>query len=206
MCYNRSMSDYYNDRLWFAGFFEADGYVSKEQCVIIDQKDPDVLYKVQDIFGGSIVKLATRNLHRYRLGKSKSVDLLRSIYPFMSPRRKGQIEAKIEVLLKFPSLDMSDLQFIVWLSGIIEGDGSISPDNGTERISITQKDRWLLDKIQKRLGGTVYKDRTKHNISLYGKRARGVLQSIYELMSPRRQEQIKKTMRWQTLSGCDVNG
>ncbi|KKL03877.1 hypothetical protein LCGC14_2335650 [marine sediment metagenome] len=101
---------------------------------------------------------------------------------------------------------------IIWAAGIYEGDGScqrIGPGwktgvgGSTERVRVTQKDTWLLHRLRYLFGGTIYKTNgynkrwpnTSQGVwAISGARARGFMMSIYGLMSPRRQEQIRRTM------------
>jgi len=64
-------------------------------------------------------------------------------------------------------------------------------------VSVFQKDRWILDKLQTFFGGSVkiapvdkrYPEKVYHLWRIAGARARGFLMTIYELLSPRRQAQ-----------------
>lgn len=86
---------------------------------------------------------------------------------------------------------------LIWAAGIFEGEGyCYRPNNRTEQVEIDQKGRWLVDKLRDLFGGSVY---DAYGDGMYvwkamGARARGFLQSIYGLLSPRRQEQIRKAL------------
>ncbi len=93
-------------------------------------------------------------------------------------------------------------QDIIWAAGFYEGDGSTSRPQSTEMVTIMQKDDWVLNRLCVLFGGRVGTRRkqginahTYHVWQLCGARARGFLQSIYELLSPRRQAQIRKTLQ-----------
>ena len=85
------------------------------------------------------------------------------------------------------------IQEICWAAGIYEGDGTV----GGSTVSVFQKDRWILDKLQTLFGGSVriapvdkrYPKNIYHMWRIAGARARGFLMTIYELLSPRRQAQ-----------------
>ena len=69
-----------------------------------------------------------------------------------------------------------------------------------EQARVVQKDLWVLERFQLLFGGSIgtchSKDgRTWSYWHVSGARARGFLMSIYGLLSPRRQEQIRKAMR-----------
>ncbi len=86
---------------------------------------------------------------------------------------------------------------IIWAAGFFEGDGTCMFSMGTEHASISQKDRRVLDKMQALFGGSVAWHQKEHSTwrwRVCGARARGFLQSIYELASLRRQEQIRRAM------------
>jgi len=77
----------------------------------------------------------------------------------------------------------------IWAAGIIEGDGSFRK-NG---LRVTQKDRWLLERLKAKFGGSI--SNSHHDVSnwqLCGARARGLLMSVYEFLSPRRQAQAQR--------------
>ena|SRR3990167_9067469 len=86
---------------------------------------------------------------------------------------------------------------IIWAAGIFEGEGSSRYGAGTEAACISQNGRWLVERLQALFGGTITQSpgRDFSMWQIYGARARGFLQSIYGLLSPRRQEQIRKALR-----------
>ena len=86
---------------------------------------------------------------------------------------------------------------IIWAAGFFEGDGTCTSDMRTTYASISQKDRWVLDRMRSLFGGAVSFSQKEHSTFRWrvsGARARGFLQSIYELESPRRQEQIRRAL------------
>lgn len=91
-------------------------------------------------------------------------------------------------------------QDIVWAAGIFEGEGSCSRIGGgaqSEHASVEQKDSWVTERLRSYFGGSEKprRDRSMHMWYIDGARARGFLQSIYGLMSPRRQEQIRRALQ-----------
>ena len=92
---------------------------------------------------------------------------------------------------------------LAWASGIYEGEGSVGGrHNGHRgvRVSIAQKDRWILDKFVEIFGGAVYphwreaRSTAQENYwawIAYGSVARGFLLSIFTWLSPRRRGQIR---------------
>jgi len=95
------------------------------------------------------------------------------------------------------------LKDIYWAAGIWEGEGTCSSSHGTTSYArITQEDPWLLEKFQKLFGGSIksikssqFKPDKEYPIwILSGVRARGFLMTIYTLLSPKKQEQIKRSL------------
>lgn len=95
---------------------------------------------------------------------------------------------------------------IVWAAGIYEGEGSCfssQPRNVT--VTVSQKDRWLLDRLRSLFGGTVHTEDRKsraggaHEWKTHGIRAVDFLTEIYLYLSPRRQAQICKLYAWSSL-------
>ena len=107
----------------------------------------------------------------------------------MAKKSLGYLNPKVAPIIKLTTKD------IYWAAGIFEGDGcSFFHNNGTEMVNIVQKNRWLVDKLRALFGGSINKQRCNIWV-ICGARARGFLQTIYCLLSPRRQEQIRKTLR-----------
>jgi len=88
------------DVAWIAGLYEGEGtcYEGKNKSVMcgIYQKDPQILYWCQEMFGGSISvnrhKTPERECNIWNLGGDDARAFLQLIYPFMSARRKLQID------------------------------------------------------------------------------------------------------------------
>ena len=91
---------------------------------------------------------------------------------------------------------ISDLH---WAAGYYEGEGSFSSNKGSGYVCISQNDPWPNEKMQLLFGGTlrfrqVDAKRNPHVYSFWfitGPRARGFVMTIYKLLSPRRQMQIR---------------
>lgn len=95
---------------------------------------------------------------------------------------------------------MADL---AWAAGIYEGEGSIAIYGGNNlRVVVTQKDRWILDRLRDLFGGSVYAQTAKyqgkpypiHHWYLNGARGRGLLYTMYTWLSPRRRLQARKAL------------
>ena len=95
-----------------------------------------------------------------------------------------------------------ELKDIYYLAGFIEGEGSMRSRPGSPVPSIivnaSQVHRCPLDKIRSTFGGKVYgpykgRKKTENDYylwSAHGPRAVGILQTLYPLLSQRRQTQI----------------
>jgi hypothetical protein len=94
---------------------------------------------------------------------------------------------------------------LYWIAGFLEGEGSFTNTGHSERVSANQVQREPLERLQKFLGGTIsfYKygavtyNSTKDGLYMWftsGARARGIMMTIYSLMSLRRKEQIKNLL------------
>lgn len=99
---------------------------------------------------------------------------------------------------------------IAWAAGIWEGEGSCCPVNGQWfRVSVAQKDPFILLKLRDMFGGSVNKYNNDtgyskpthiHTWYLYGARAHGFAQTIFTFLSPRRRAQIRGAI--QEAYGC----
>lgn len=117
--------------------------------------------------------------------------------------------------VKFPKTSPEDLKPIVhpnmldiaWAAGIWEGEGSCSlVSQKWFRMSVCQKDPHILHKLRDMFGGSLHtvKHENGTNVSkkpseitswyLYGPRAYGFAQTIFSFLSPRRRNQIKRSL------------
>lgn len=90
---------------------------------------------------------------------------------------------------------------IAWAAGFLEGEGwFILKGNGCSTVGCCQVNEWPIILLVALFGGTVNRrqrpTRTQPQFvwEAYGPRARGVAQTVYPFMSPRRQEQIRKAL------------
>lgn len=87
-----------------------------------------------------------------------------------------------------------NIKDIYWATGIYEGEGTCSKGNRSVQLFICQKDIWILNKLKTLFGGNIGKSNHCHQWHIHGARARGFLMTIYCLLSPRRQEQVRKAL------------
>lgn len=78
---------------WIAGLYEGEGHSTKNDPITIAQKDTWILYKLQELYGGSIRPPSrTAVVSSWRLGSWEGRDLLKLLIPYLSPKRIRQIE------------------------------------------------------------------------------------------------------------------
>lgn len=83
---------------WAAGIYEGEGCVAGTKgrtIAVVSQKDPELLYRMRELFGGGItmVRMGTpKYCHTWKLYGDVARSFFVSIYPWLTTRRKGQIE------------------------------------------------------------------------------------------------------------------
>ena len=105
-----------------------------------------------------------------------------------------------------PRVVMSIETKIAWVAGFIEGEGCISFRQGAS-LCVSQVQKFPLEYLNSVVGGKIYKAMTpagkpmfRH--CLFGAHAVSVLMSIYCLMSPKKQSQIRNVIRkWKKQPG-----
>ena len=85
---------------------------------------------------------------------------------------------------------------LAWCAGFLEGEGSFlwDPGNRTPKVQAGQKHDWPLLILKSRLGGQVYNSKGMFYWACSGKVAAGISMTVYVLMSPRRKEQISRSL------------
>lgn len=85
-----------------------------------------------------------------------------------------------------------------WVAGFIEGEGSFVFNRNTLNVSVSQVQKWPLEKLSEILGGKVYRCNNKYGGYFMwcanGVRAAAISMTLYALMSPKRKEQIRKVL------------
>ena len=115
-------------------------------------------------------------------------------------QRKWVSKPKVSIAKASLSPTVRDLE---WAAGFLEGEGSFIRANsckrGCEMISVPQKDSESLFRLQKLFGGNLSTRPTawgyRMNVwQVYGARARGIMMTLFNLMSAGRQNQIKHAL------------
>ena len=139
------------DTAFFAGFFDGEGSVWKrEGCaaltVYVPQKDPELLYKMRDFWGGSIRFVINRGtkasptfegyeswknpLYRLQISGDRARIFLKAVYPFLSSRRKETIDKM--------SLELTNRQARV--------SPKLSPERAAKRALMDAREKYLESK------------------------------------------------------------
>ena len=151
---------------WLAGLIDGDGcfllskkgYASLE--ITMEIRDKHCLYQIKQKFGGSVKCKSGINYLRYRLHHKKGLlDLIDSV--------NGRIRNPVRLLQYSKICDKYGIPVIYpnplsynngWLTGFIDSDGSIYINLLSDQIliSITQKNKLLLDPLIPLYGGSIY--------------------------------------------------
>ena len=162
---------------WLAGLIDGDGcfllskkgYASLE--ITMDIRDSLCLYKIKQIYGGSIKIRSNANAIRYRLHNKKGlINLINDI--------NGEIRASNRILQLIKICNKYNIEFIYpkpltknnhWLSGFFDADGTvtINKTNLQLSISISQKNVQLLEPLIPLFSGNIYIDRSSNTFKWY---------------------------------------
>jgi hypothetical protein len=150
---------------WLAGLIDADGYFSYSKKgyvsfeITVELRDKRVLYLIKQKYGGSIKMKSGQNFIRYRLHHKEG--LLKLIHDI-----NGEIRNPIRILQFLRLCNKYSCNFIYpkpltynnyWLSGFIDGDGSIYLNLLSDQLFITatNKNKLLLDPLISLYGGSI---------------------------------------------------
>jgi len=163
---NKSDPDLIKFNQWLAGLMDGDGcfiltkkgYVSCEITMYITDKG--ALYEIKHKFGGAITTISGAKALRYKVRHKQGVlNFINAVNgSIRNPSRMLQLNklcVKYGIKFKEPlSLTFDD----GWYSGFIDSDGSLylNEISGQVFISITQKNKYILEPLQKLYGGKIY--------------------------------------------------
>lgn len=153
-------------RQWIAGITDGDGYfhISKkgyvEYTVVMEARDQACLYKLKQRYGGSIKSMANANAIRFRLHHKEGIlKIIKDLNGLLqNPIRYAQF-AKVTELYSVEALPSVKLNYLSgYLSGLFDTDGSVYYNALSQQVFITisQKNRDILDLICSIYGGKVY--------------------------------------------------
>ena len=90
---------------------------------------------------------------------------------------------------------------IYWVAGLLEGEGYFGSEKNTPRVTLGMTDLDTVEKFASIVGATTtiepcIRGRKKvfYRVSINGARAAGVMQTVYSLMSKRRQARIREVL------------
>lgn len=161
---------------WLAGLLDGDGEfktTKKGSCslkIIMGINDKSPLYQIKHKYGGSVKPISGSNALKYKLTNPKALISLINVVNGLirNPLRMLQLYKickKFNIELKEPQpLNYNN----GWFSGLVDSDGSIHIDekSGQLIISVTQKNKYLLEPLQKLYGGRI-KIHTSKNAFIY---------------------------------------
>jgi hypothetical protein len=104
------------DIAWSAGIWEGEGSVSthnkRRATVIVTQKDTEILYRLRDWFGGSVLgkKGKEESCHVWLACGDRGRYFLALIYPFLSTRRRVQVDGT-EILSYLGGRNVAELSY-----------------------------------------------------------------------------------------------
>lgn len=150
---------------WLAGLIDMKGQflVSKKGYanfkIILPEKDKFILYIIKHKFGGSIKSISGSNAFKYKLCHKKGLlKLVNSVNGLIrNPSRILQFN-KVCVLYNIQLKSNTPLTYYSgWFSGVVDASGSIHFNQQSNQLilSITQKNRYLLDPLIKLYSGRV---------------------------------------------------
>ena len=107
---------------------------------------------------------------------------------------------------------------IEWLAGLLEGEGSfhtsINRAGARPRISVAMTDKDVMERVARELETKVLgpyphgpdgKYQPMYNVAVAGKRALGVMLTLYPEMGQRRRQQIKAVLSYWEHSGKEAD-
>jgi hypothetical protein len=150
---------------WLGGLIDGNGQflVSKKGYasfkIVLSEKDKFILYEIKHKFGGSIKSISGSNSLRYKLHHKKGlIKLVNSVNGLIrNPAKLLQLN-KVCVLYNIDLKPNMPLTYNEgWFSGIVDSNGSITLNEQCDQLimSITQKNRLLLDPLNKLYMGRV---------------------------------------------------
>ena len=176
---------------WLAGLIDGDGQfqITKKSfaslTIVMNLKDKSSLYLIKHKYGGFVKEIAGSNALKYKLNNPKGlISLIKDVNGLIrNPTRLLQLN-KICLNYKIKLQEPQPLTYSNgWFSGLVDSDGSIHIDekSGQLIISVTQKNKYLLEPLQKLYGGRIKISKSKEafQYSIYRKEEILKLVDIY---------------------------
>ena len=171
---------------WLAGFIDGRGQFFKYKKgtdglkIVTNKKDKSSLYLIQHKYGGSVKEISGSKALKYKLVNPIGLgNLIQDINGLIrNPIRMIQLNR----LYEKKGIELKEPQplsyYNGWFSGFLDGDGSIYIDEESWQliISVTQKNRFLLEPLQMLYGGKIITTPDAFKLSIYKKE--GVLELV----------------------------
>jgi hypothetical protein len=102
---------------------------------------------------------------------------------------------------------------IAWTAGFIEGEGYFSQIRNCAHLEVSQVEKEPIEKLHQLFGGTILLVHRKqptvekdyYRWGIYGPNAIGLMMTIYDLMSPKRQQKIGEIINiWESAPGKGI--
>lgn len=150
---------------WLGGLIDGDGQFQSTKKgfssfkIVMHINDKLPLYLIKHKYGGFIKEISGSNALKYKLQNPKGlINLINDVNGLIrNPIRMLQLN-KICVLYKIKLIEPQNLTYNNgWFSGLVDSDGSIYIDekSGQLIISVTQKNKYILEPLQKLYGGRI---------------------------------------------------
>jgi hypothetical protein len=158
-------------RQWIAGLTDGDGnfHISKkgyvEYSVVMEPRDIACLYKLKQRYGGSVKAFSNTNAVRFRLHHKEGIlQVIKDLNGLINNPVRLEQFTKVCSIYNVEVLPPVELKYLDgYLSGLFDSDGSVYYNKSSVQVFITvsQKDRHILDLIAAVYGGKVYSANAK---------------------------------------------
>lgn len=148
---------------WLSGLMDGDGqfFVSKKGYanfkIVMGKQDKLALYTLKHKFGGSIKEISSGL--KYKLAhKAGLIKLVNSVNGLIrNPTRMLQLDKVCKLYNIELEVSKPLTYYNGWFSGLIDSDGSIYYNEKSDQLtlSVTQKNRYLLEPLQILYGGRI---------------------------------------------------
>lgn len=137
-------------------------------------------------------------------GRSSTAASIDALLDVGNSHRLHQIIGRYNCMTKQKAAAVSPtLRDLAWAAGFLEGEGTFLKAGRTHTVAVHQVNIEPLERLQQLFGGSISLLRKKlknpkHNDIYYwqtfGARARGVMMTLYSLLSQKRKAQIRKAL------------
>ena len=176
---------------WLAGFIDGRGQFFKYKKgtsglkIVTNKKDKSLLYLIQHKYGGSVKEISGSKALKYKL--VNPIGLGNLIQEMNGLIRNPIKMLQLNRLYEKKGIELKEPQplsyYNGWFSGFLDSDGSIYIDEESWQliISVTQKNRFLLEPLQILYGGKIITTPDAFKLSIY--RKEGVLKLVDDYLN-----------------------